>query len=180
MAVPVIVCVIMPVRAAVTVGTALRIEGSLHWVQPSAEPFHHVLYNVIAPDPEGRAHELRRQMPVAQMPGDPDEMGRVLGLDLDKVFRFGHHFDNPPVLQLKTIGVAQVNGARFVQQKGQTFFSAQDGPPAIAVIEIERDPVCRLPLPASGGVNFLDTYHYVASTFAFIALKAGRSRRRLK
>jgi len=174
------VCVIMSVRAAVTIGAAFRIEGRLQRVQSSAELFHHILDDVIAPDPEGCAHELRWQMPVTQMPGDLDEMGRVLGFNLDKVFRLGNHFDDAAILQFKTIGVAQMNRARLVQQKSETVLSVQDGTSAIPVVKIKCYPVCRLCLPVPGRVDFLDTYHYVASTFAFIALKAGRSRRRLK
>ena len=114
-AVPVFVPV--AVRSAMTVGTAFRVEGAPHRSCPSAELLHHVLDNVIAPDSERCAHELRRQMPVAEMPGDLDEMRRVIGFNLDKVFGLGHHLDDPSVFQLKTIGVAQVNGARLVQQK---------------------------------------------------------------
>ena len=114
------------------------------------------------------------------MPGDLYEMRRVLSFNLDQVFRFCDDLDNPPVFQFQTVGVAQVNGVRFVEQKSQTSLSPQGSPPAITVIEIERDPVCGVALPATGWVNFTDTYHCAASTFAFIALNAGRSRRRLK
>lgn len=180
MAVSMIVPVIMSLRAPVTIGAAFRIERGLHRAQPSTKLLHHVLDNMVAPDPQGGAHELRRQMPVSKMPGDPDEVRRVFGLDLDKVFRLRQHFDDASVFQLKTIGVAQMNSAWFVQQKGQPALAAQDGPSAIPVIEVECDPVCRIPLPVTGGVNFLNTYHCAASTFDFIALNAGRCRKRLK
>src|SRR5262245_64919835 len=50
------------------VGAAFGIERRLDLDHARAQPLHHLLYHVIPPDAQTLAHDLRRQMAVAEMP----------------------------------------------------------------------------------------------------------------
>jgi hypothetical protein len=69
--------------AAAGIGAAFGIERRIDLDHAGAEPLHHRLDDVIAPDPQALGHDLRRQMAVAEMPGDPNQMVRVGASDLE-------------------------------------------------------------------------------------------------
>ena len=71
---PMGVAMVMSRDRAVAIGAALGVEGRLDGDNPGAEATHHVLDDVIAADPEARAHDLRRQVAISQMPGDADHV----------------------------------------------------------------------------------------------------------
>lgn len=119
-------------------------------------------------------------MPVAEMPGDLDQVGGVPGADLDQVLRFGANLDDAPVLEFQPVAVAQVNRGRFVEKHGQPGFAGQDRPPAVAVFPVEGNAVGGLALPGAGGMNGGNPDHAASATLAIIVWKAGRPRRRLK
>ena len=56
--------------AATGIGAAFGIERRFDLDHARAEPLHHRLDDMIAPDPQAFWHDLRRQMPVAEMPGE--------------------------------------------------------------------------------------------------------------
>ena len=62
------------VACAAGIGAALGIERRLDLDDAGAKPLHHRLDDMIAPDAQALWHDLRRQMTVAEMPGDPDQM----------------------------------------------------------------------------------------------------------
>ena len=59
-------------RMARRIGAAFGIERCLDLDNARAQPLHHRLDDVIPADAQPLAHDLRRQMAVAEMPGDPD------------------------------------------------------------------------------------------------------------
>ena len=66
------------------IGAAFGIERRLDLDHARAEPLHHRLDDMIAPDAQAFRHDLGRQMAVAEMPGDPDQMMRVGAPDLEQ------------------------------------------------------------------------------------------------
>ena len=69
--------------AVAGIGTAFGIERRFDPDHARAEPLHHGLDDVIAPDAKGLGHDLRRQMAIAEMPGDPNQMMRIVTPDFD-------------------------------------------------------------------------------------------------
>ena len=55
---------------------------------------------MIAPDAQRLGHDLGRQMTVAEMPGDPDQMMRIGSLDLEQRLGRGDYFDQELVRTL--------------------------------------------------------------------------------
>src|SRR4051812_8334482 len=65
------------VRMAVGIGAAFGIERRLDLDHARTKSSHHRLNDVITPDAQALRRDLRRQMAVAEMPGDPNQMMRI-------------------------------------------------------------------------------------------------------
>ena len=59
------------------IGAAFGIERRLDLDHAGAQTRHHRLDDVVAADAQRLRHDLRRQMAVAEMPGDADQMLRI-------------------------------------------------------------------------------------------------------
>src|SRR6202012_6300171 len=81
------------VMTAAGIGTAFGIERRLDFDHAGAEPFDHRLDDVIAANAQTPWHDLRRQVTIAEMPGDPDQVMRIAATNLDQRLRRGDHLD---------------------------------------------------------------------------------------
>ena len=63
------------------IGAAFGIERRLDLDDARAETPDHRLDHVIAPDAQALGHDLGRQMAIAEMPGDADQMLRIVAAD---------------------------------------------------------------------------------------------------
>jgi len=122
-----------------------RIERCFDLNHPRAEPLHHVFDDVIAPDPQSFARDLRRQMPVAEMPGDANQMLRVVAADFQKRLCCCHNFDQPAVLQHQRVAAAQRHRIFKVQQELKPACTRHRHSPPVAIVKVEHDRIgCRL------------------------------------
>jgi len=62
-------------------------------------------------------HDLRRQMTVAEMPGDPDQMVRIGAANFNQRLRRRDHFDQPAVVEHQCIAAAQRDGVFQIEQE---------------------------------------------------------------
>ena len=69
---------VMAVRGA-GIGADFRVERRVEPGQLAAEPLDHRGDDMIGADAQPLAGDLQRQMPVAEMPGDAQQVGRVGG-----------------------------------------------------------------------------------------------------
>ncbi len=97
------------------IGAAFRIERRLDLHDARAEPLYHCLDHVVAADAQPLWHELGRQMTVAEMPGNPDQVMRIASLDLEQRLGRGDHLDQPAVLQHQRIAAAERDGILEVE-----------------------------------------------------------------
>jgi hypothetical protein len=88
------------------IGAALGVERRFDLDHPRAKPLHHRLDDVVAPDPQSAPRDLRRQMAVAKMPGETNQMLRVVTSDFQQRLRRGYDFDQPVILQHQRIAAA--------------------------------------------------------------------------
>src|SRR5712675_1175562 len=79
--------------AAAGIGAAFGVERRLDLDHARAEPLHHRLDDVVAADPQALRHDLGRQMTIAEMPGDADQMLRIVAADLGQRLGGGDHLD---------------------------------------------------------------------------------------
>jgi len=165
----VIVRVIVAMGAAVAIGAAFGVERRGKRNDLAAELQNHVLDHVIAANAQAFTHQLCRQVPVAEMPGNFNQMGRVLGEDLDKILRLGQHFDKPAVFQLQPVAMVQMDGRGFVQEEGQAARPGENRPAAVTIVKVKGDPVGRGCRPCACGVDLVNADHAASITLAIIA-----------
>jgi len=89
------------------IGAAFGIERRLDLDHPRAQPLDHRLDDVIAPDPQAPGNDLRRQMAVAEVPGDPNQVVRIGASDLDQRLRRRDNFDQPVIVEHQRIAAPQ-------------------------------------------------------------------------
>src|SRR5947209_14424711 len=79
--------VVMPViivtmrMAGIRVSAAFRIERRLDLDDARTKALHHRLNDMVAANAQALGHQLRRQMTIAEMPGNADEMVRIVAAD---------------------------------------------------------------------------------------------------
>jgi hypothetical protein len=120
---------------------ALGIERRLDLDDPRAQSLHHRLDDVIAADAQALWHDLGRQMAIAEVPGDPNQMQRIGAADFHQRLGRGNHFDQPAVLQHQRIAAAQRDGVFQIEQEFQPARSRHRHPPPVPVVEIEHDGI---------------------------------------
>ena len=134
--------------AAAGIGAALGIERRLDLDHARAETFHHGLDHMVAADPQALSHDLRRQMTVAEMPADPDQMLRIVAADFGQRLRRRHHLDQPAVFQNQRVAAAQRHRVFKVEQEFQPARTGHRHPPPMAVVEAKHDGIGRRLIPA--------------------------------
>ena len=125
------------------IGAAFGIERRLDLDDPRAQPLHHRLDDVIAANAQALRHDLCRQMAVAEMPGDPNQMQRIGAADLEQRLGGRHHLDQPSVFQHQRIAAAQRDGVFQIEQEFQPARARHRHPPPVPVVEIEHDGIGR-------------------------------------
>ena len=143
--------VLVPVDLAMAVGASFGIEGGEHRRHRGAEPSQHVLDDMVVADAQPVAEELGRQVPVAQMPGNADEIGRAGGSDLQEALGNRLHQDQPAILQLERIAVLHDGGFLEIEQKHRLADATHDEAAAVAIVALQRERVGRRTGPCSGG-----------------------------
>jgi hypothetical protein len=66
------------------IGADFRVEGALEPSETAAEPDYHIGDDVIRPNAQPLAADLKRQVPVAEVPSDPQQVRSIDGLDFQK------------------------------------------------------------------------------------------------
>ena len=130
-------------RMARRIGAAFGIERRFDLDDPRAQPLHHRLDDVIAADAQALRHDLRRQMAVAEMPGDPDQMQGIGAADFEQRLRDRHHLDQPSVFQDQRITAAQRDRVLQIEQEFESARARHRHTPPVAVVEIEHDGIGR-------------------------------------
>ena len=120
---------------------ALGIERRLDLDDARAQSLHHRLDDVIPADPQAFWHDLGRQMAVAEMPGDANQMQGIGAPDLDQGLGGRDHLDQPAVLQHQRVAAAQRDGVFQIEQEFQPARPRHRHPPPVPVVEIEHDGI---------------------------------------
>ena len=144
---------------AIGIGATLRIEWRLDFDDAGAEALHHGLDHMVAPDPQALRHDLRRQMPIAEMPGEANQMQRVDAADFDQGLGCGDHFDHAAVLEQQGIAAAQRDRVFEIEQEFEPARTHHRHPPPVPVVEIEHDGIGGWFFPAMLRTDFCGADH---------------------
>lgn len=154
--------VIVPVIMGVMrfkVGPAFGIERRLDGAHLAAEALDHRVDDVIAADAQAAAGDLHGEVPVAEVPGEAQQVLGVFGADLAQRFGRADNLHEPPVLQLHRVARAQGDRRRQIEQEGQAADGFHRDAAAMPVVEIEHDGIGGLALPVASGDDIGGAQH---------------------
>ena len=103
---------------------------------------------MIAADAQAFADDLRRQMPVAEVPGDPDQMMRIAAANFEERLRCRHHLDQPVIVEHQGVAATQRDRVFEIKQELKSPRAGHRHPPPVPVVEIEHDGIGRRFRPA--------------------------------
>ena len=132
----------------VGIGAAFRIERRFDLDDPRAQSLHHRLDHVIPADAQALRHDLGRQMAVAEMPGDANQMQGIGAADFDQRLGGRHDLDQAAVFQHQRIAAAKCGGVFKIEQELEPARARHRHPPPVPVVEIEHDGIGRRFAPA--------------------------------
>src|SRR3990167_3843942 len=145
-----IVVIMMPMVVRLPIGAAFRVEGRHHVRHLGAEAGQHRLDDVIVADAEPIAHELGRQMTVAEMPREPEQLRAVDGRDLGEWLRRRIDLGDPAVLEEEAVAVTERRRLGQVEQEFGALLAGHGETAAMARVMGEGGPRA----PAAGPFFF--------------------------
>jgi len=141
----------MVVSASTAVGATLGLERRPKVPQLSTETTEHVLDHVVGPETEHALADLRRQMPVSQVPGETRQLVRILVADLDDGLRGCLDPEPSPVVEPEPVTVGHGDGLGKLEQDGLAIVRGEAYAAAVAGIELEGErPRGLLEWPVAG------------------------------
>lgn len=156
------IMMIVPVRLAIAVGAAFRIEGREDRRNRGAKPLQHVLDDVIVANAQPVAEKLRRQMSVAKVPGDANEIGWAGCGNLEKALRNRLDEDQAPIFQFKGIAVLHDGSFLEIEQKNRFADAAHHKTAAMAIIAFKSERIGRRSSPGAGGMDASGSNHGIS------------------
>src|SRR5438874_564065 len=100
------------------IGAGFRVEGRFQPGYPSTQPRYHLGDDVISPDPESRTSDLQRQVPVAKVPGNAQQVWRFGAFDFKDWLGGGAYAQITAAVEFEAIAVDQVMRPRQVEEIG--------------------------------------------------------------
>ncbi len=105
---------------------------------------------MIAQDQDTRLLDLGRQMAIAEMPGQFDQMQRVFRADLEEFLRGGNNLDQITILKLQPITACKQNGIFEVEHDAAAIFKRQKLAAQVTLIMGQNNPAGDGPVIGSG------------------------------
>jgi hypothetical protein len=85
---------------AMPVSAAFGLESGLDHLKLCPETAEHVFDHVVWPNPKKVVSNLRRQMPIAQVPGKAHKLYRIFMSDFDNILSSSLNLQPPSIFQL--------------------------------------------------------------------------------
>jgi hypothetical protein len=164
--------------AFVIIGAALGIERRFDFDHPRTQPRHHFLDHMVTPDAKRLGQNLRRQMAVAEMPGDANQMLRILAADFRQALRRCDHLDQTAILEHQCIAATQGHRILEIEQEFKPAGARHRHSAPMTVVEVENDGIRRRLAPAVVLRDLDRADHEIFSTLAslMISITVGAAR----
>ncbi len=101
--------------------------------------------------------DLGAEVPVADMPGQSQQAGRILGPNLQQRLSLRPHLQNTPILQAQARTAHQEDGVGQVEQSPDAMIAGQGDPPSMAIVIAQRDVISRRSAPGAGFQDIYDS-----------------------
>jgi len=144
------------------IGPALGIERRLDLHDARAQSLRHRFDHMVAPDSEAPCGDLGRQMTIAKMPGDTDQMMRIAASNFRQRLRGCNDLNQATILQDQSIATAQRRGVLQIKEKFKPAGADHRHAAPVPVIEIQHDGVGRGIGPAVLPMDFRSADHSVS------------------
>ena len=119
------------------IGTVLGKERFGGIGKPGAEAQQHVANDVVALDQDAAGFELGRQVAVAEVPGEAEQVPVIFPANLVEPFRGGDHLHQPPVLEQERAMILKRYRAREIDEHLAAMLKLQQ-PAAQAARQLRR------------------------------------------
>lgn len=151
---------VVPVRLGGFIGTALRLEGRFDYLDGGAKATRHLLQHAVAGDADATREEFGGHVAVAQMPGEPRQMMRILRDDLRHWLLGRNHPHDAPVFEREAVTILQPRRLDEVEQKRHVALAAHGDTAAVAPVMRQHHTVGGGGgIPAAGGKHSAGTDH---------------------
>ena len=137
---------VVPMRMAAmgVIGAPRRLERLADLGDNSAQPFEHGADHVVAQDQDALLLDLRGEMPVAQMPGEFDEMPAVARADFEKLFIRRNDLDQLAILAHQQIAARKQDRLLEVEHDHLAIFEMQQLAAQMPEIMRQDDTIDRI------------------------------------
>ena len=161
MPVVMIVIVIMPMRmpALRMIGAPRRLERLVDLEDDDAEALQHCADDMIAEDDDAVFLDLSGKMPVAEMPGELDQMGAVATADFEKFLVGGEDLDQFAVVAHQQVAIGEKHRILEIEHDHLAIFQMQQLAAQMAQIMRQLDLGDRVGGRGSGGKIGGDALH---------------------
>lgn len=155
------------------IGTAFRIERLAYFRHGRSKPVQHIGNDMVGPDQNALGLDLRRQMPVTQMPGQPQKMMRLGGTNRQKRFRRSAHFDDTAIVQHKPVTITHGDCFSQIKQKGKAALAGHRDTSPVAGVIIKHNVVRRVIPPGAGRLHLPRPDQNATTRFCLCSAGAG-------
>jgi len=132
----------------------LRLEGGLCVSDESAEADDHSFEHMVAADTQLVAEDLHVRVPIAQMPGEADEIKCRMAFDLGKGFDRAFHAHDRSIVEDKSVAFPQHGCVRQVKQKTGAPLRGQHKAPAMPIVSAENHAIDGNRVPLACRLDF--------------------------
>lgn len=117
---------------------------------------------MIPADAQPTIGNLDREVAVAEMPGQPQQMLRIAGADLGQRFRRTDNLDEPSIFEADRVARAQGHGFGQIQQEAKASHAFHGHATAMPVVIIKHHRIGGVSCPVALGDDGFGADHPVA------------------
>jgi hypothetical protein len=127
------------VLSVAAVGATFGLKRRPHRHQIRSEAFEHGFDHVVGSNAKNRDIDLRRQMPVPQVPGKTCQLSGISVPDLYNRLRCRLYLEPSPIVQPQSVAIGHSNSFGQIEEHLFTLIRQQADTPAVTIFEIESD-----------------------------------------
>ena len=133
------------------VRAAFRLKCPLQLDERGSKTAEHVFDDVIGPDAKNLTPDLGRNMPVAEMPGQPHQLSGIGVSGVDDGLRCGSNDEPGPVIELHAVSIGHCDRCGQIEEDVVALIGDQAESPTMSMVEIQRDRAsCTFLRPITG------------------------------
>jgi hypothetical protein len=143
----IVVVMVVAAHRAEAIGPTFRLECGRDEAHFGTEFLDEFDQNVVVADAQGPLKQLRRRMPVAEMPGDPGDDVRIVGAEFNEPFRLAFDQHDPAGLKQEAVAFNQRRRVRKVNVEFAALGADHRAAPTAAILEVKLDGIdcgCRI------------------------------------